>query len=236
MTMNSDITSDTTNPMIQAAIDTSCGSALALKRGDGVLFSGRLDVRGRRSDAELMPWILNAVSGAGLSLADIRRWTVGVGPGSFSGVRVGIAMVKGICAGTRAAYRGLPSSLGAARSVVSGVRRGGAVCVLHDGRRGQLIRSVYRVTAMGLTAEGDPLAVEPGQLVVDTPCDRYVTIQPEEVLPLLDAAMLLDPPGWPWPESLPEAEAGAEPIYVRPPVFVKPRRPRHIRGAASGKE
>jgi tRNA A37 threonylcarbamoyladenosine modification protein TsaB len=167
---------------------------------------------------------------------------VGLGPGSFSGIRVGIALVKGICVGSRVAYRGIPSSLALARAGAAGVPEGACIGVLHDGRRGQCIYSAYRVAGESLVAAGEPCVVEPEELAAERACERFVTMQPDEVLPLLDAgtrrrmlvvsdldaSLLLDPPGWPWPDSPAATEADVEPIYVRPAVFVQPRAPRQF--------
>ena len=80
--------------MIQAAIDTSLTCVFAVADGERILFKGSLDSASRDNDQKLPPWILEKLSECGLKLQDIRRWTVGIGPGSFAGLRSGIAFIK----------------------------------------------------------------------------------------------------------------------------------------------
>ena len=227
--------------MISAALDTSHGGALAIADDSRLLFCGALALHGRDNDRELLPWVRAGLAQAGVTPDAIRRWTVGTGPGSFSGVRTGIALVKGICAVTGASYRGVPSSVALARGLdlpPAALRVG----VLHDGRCGQVILSRFRWSGACLSPEGEPSAEEPDALAApDRRCDRYATVQPDQVFPVLppvvreravslvavEARHLLDVTGWPWPTDAAGMEASAEPIYVRPPVFVAPRLPRN---------
>lgn len=224
--------------MISAALDTSHGASLALRRdGGATAVHAALPVRGREADRDLVPWIRASLAGAGLGVADVQRWTVGTGPGSFSGVRTGIAVVKGICAVAGAPYRGLPSSLALALQAVSGMASPGVIGVLHDGRCRQVIITRFCWTGSVLEVLSPAAAESPAELDgARLACDRYVTAMGDVVLPMLsagprarmlcvstpDAGYLLDVPGWGWPVDAGAMEASTEPVYVRPPVFVAP--------------
>jgi tRNA threonylcarbamoyl adenosine modification protein YeaZ len=222
-----------------AALDTSCGAAFAIRDRTGSLTHGHLTLQGRDSDRSLVPWLLDLLAQAKLdSLTAVQRWTVGTGPGSFSGLRVGIAFVKGVCAVSGAACRGLPSSLAAADTVTDLTSPGETIGVLHDARRGQAILSVFLHTPNGLAPHAAATVLNRQELeAAAAPCRWLVSPHAQELAALLPAALrrrfraldridawrLIDPRGWPWPATTEASDNSCEPVYVRPPVFVEPR-------------
>jgi tRNA threonylcarbamoyladenosine biosynthesis protein TsaB len=78
------------------SVDTSMNAcAVGVKRADGQMFelSERMD---RGQSERLMPMILEVVEQAGLKLTDIGAYAVTHGPGTFTGLRVGLAMVRAL--------------------------------------------------------------------------------------------------------------------------------------------
>ena len=215
--------------MIQASIDTSLSCVFAVADGERVLFKGSLESASRENDQKLPPWIVETLASIGLKLKDIRRWTVGTGPGSFAGLRSGIAFIKGICAVTGAEICGVPSALAtaaAARNVAAGDRIG----VLMDGRCGEVIFVPIR----NMKLDGEPAALEPEQLLEDgNACDAWITPQAELIPPLpetiqerLQAVTQLDPCVLLQDDV--ECSSSCEPIYVRQAVFVKPHEVKNL--------
>jgi tRNA A37 threonylcarbamoyladenosine modification protein TsaB len=81
-----------------AAIDLSgkaAGFALAETDSGKILTSTHKPMRGRSSSG-LSSWILGVLEEHGVNITDIDRWTVGSGPGSFTGMRLVAALVIGI--------------------------------------------------------------------------------------------------------------------------------------------
>src|SRR5437588_9760314 len=79
------------------AIDTALEacSAAVLDPGGGITASESLAMT--RGHAEtLMPLIARVMSGAGVEFAQLDRIAVTTGPGSFTGLRVGISAARGI--------------------------------------------------------------------------------------------------------------------------------------------
>ncbi len=226
--------------MTEAALDTSHGASLAVLREGCVVFEASLPVRGREADRDLVPWLRAGLAAAGVDARDVERWTVGTGPGSFSGLRAGIAIVKGICTAAGTPYRGIPSSVALALEASAG--RGGPLWlgVLHDARCGQVIVTRFLWTGARLEAPLEASVEEPGELETERlRCDLLVTAQAETVLPMVPAPLrprilavatpaarwLALAPGWGWPGDAAAMERSAEPVYVRPPVFVAPQLP-----------
>ncbi|MFQ5747480.1 MAG: tRNA (adenosine(37)-N6)-threonylcarbamoyltransferase complex dimerization subunit type 1 TsaB [Gemmatimonadota bacterium] len=140
--------------MLILGLDTSTRSgSLALGRAGAVIADVRLDVRTSRSEG-VLPGIDRALGAAGASAADLDAVVVASGPGSFTGVRVGAAVAKGLCFATGAdlfAY----STLAAVASLAPPAPR---VCALLDARGGRVYAAGY-ATAGRLTARFEPEVV-----------------------------------------------------------------------------
>ena len=78
--------------MLDLAIETSCSRGSIALGNDQVVVQSIDLAAGKRHSATLFP----ALTRLGLPRLKIRRIIVGVGPGSFSGIRVGIAAAQGI--------------------------------------------------------------------------------------------------------------------------------------------
>lgn len=87
--------------MIELAFDTATAACtVALRRDDGELFEltpspERLTERPAHT-TELLPAILEVTTRAGVELGEVDRLAVGVGPGAFTGLRIGVATARAI--------------------------------------------------------------------------------------------------------------------------------------------
>jgi tRNA threonylcarbamoyladenosine biosynthesis protein TsaB len=114
------------------AIDTASPlPAVALARGDG-----RIEERlpeGRRASEELLPAIARCLEKGGVTLSELARLALCAGPGSFTGLRVGLATAWGL---SRAA--GIPvetvSTLEAMAEAARGLGSGRVWTALDAGR------------------------------------------------------------------------------------------------------
>ncbi len=122
------------------AVDTSgpvCGVAIA--DGERVLYEAAAVNRFTHS-VNLMPMVDQALAHTGLALSDIGLLAAVTGPGSFTGVRIGVSTVKGLAHGA-----GLPCvGVDALEALALGAGDAGALlCPLQDARAGQVYGAAF---------------------------------------------------------------------------------------------
>jgi len=126
------------------------GSALRiLARSRRVFAKGRAD--------RLIGWIEGVLGRARLSFADIDAFGVGVGPGSFTGIRIGLSTVKGLAYALDKKIV-VFSSLDAIAYGLKGVAAG-PLAVAVDARRANVYCRFYDVTREGLTRRTRPALI-----------------------------------------------------------------------------
>jgi len=92
------------------AIDAaSTDLSVALAEPDGTLIADDAWSSAQRQSAELLPRLLALLAGAGRPLAAATALAVGTGPGSFTGLRVAMALAKGLAIGLARPAVGVPS-------------------------------------------------------------------------------------------------------------------------------
>ncbi len=91
------------------AIDTATEYAgLALYSQDG-LYAEEVWVAGRNHTVELMPRVVRMLSLAGLKVAELTALAVSIGPGSFTGLRIGLSAAKGMALPHKLPVVGIPT-------------------------------------------------------------------------------------------------------------------------------
>ncbi len=126
------------------AIDTSnrVGS-LCLRTADGATTMRRLDPAGRRNAKTLIVEAAALCESVGVSLADVRLVCVATGPGSFTGLRVGVTFAKTVAfavgeLGARCDAVGVPTHAAVARFAHEASPSGTPLLVVSDALRDHL--------------------------------------------------------------------------------------------------
>jgi tRNA threonylcarbamoyladenosine biosynthesis protein TsaB len=83
--------------------------SVALADGFGAPLADAAWSAPRGQGSELLPRILGLLDGRDATLRDVQGVAVGLGPGSFTGLRVGLALAKGLAVGLEVPLVGVPS-------------------------------------------------------------------------------------------------------------------------------
>ena len=140
------------------------GIETSTRRGSAALIDGgnvllALDHDKPHAHAEaLLPLVARLFAETGAAKSSIERVSVGIGPGSFTGLRVGIALGEGIALGTGVPLVGVGSLEAMARGVAQADRPRVA---LLDAGRGELFVAAYAADGAELVA---PCAVPLGEV------------------------------------------------------------------------
>lgn len=132
--------------MITLALDTTTRAGSIAVVDDGGL---RVALAGdsSRSHAERLPGdLLNALASAGVGVPDVDVFAVAAGPGSFTGLRIGIATMQGLAfaTGKRMAAVSALEALAESAWVETG-HAAGTIGVWMDAHRGEVFSALYEV-------------------------------------------------------------------------------------------
>jgi len=114
----------------------------------------------------LLPAIDRCLEQARCRLEDVHGIAVSIGPGSFTGLRVGLATAKGLALATGAWLVGVPTLEAYARAVAG---RPGPICVCLDARKGEVYSALFATAgppARGLRRLLEDGVEGPGQAAV----------------------------------------------------------------------
>ncbi|MDO4563189.1 MAG: tRNA (adenosine(37)-N6)-threonylcarbamoyltransferase complex dimerization subunit type 1 TsaB [Clostridia bacterium] len=127
--------------MMTLAVDTSALTAsVAITDGEKILCELSFTTALTHSET-LMPMIDFALSGTKLTCADIDVFAFAGGPGSFTGLRIGAATIKGLARGAGKPIVGVSTLEALAYNVM---RDGFTIAPIMDARRGEVYCALYR--------------------------------------------------------------------------------------------
>ncbi len=123
--------------------------------GSGVpapAITGRHQEMARGHAEALMPMIDEAMGEAGLAYADLERIAVTVGPGTFTGVRIGVAAARGLALAVGCPIVSLTSFAALASAAQCAHNPAGALAVCIDARREEVYVQVLATPDQALSA------------------------------------------------------------------------------------
>lgn len=187
----------------------------------GLAVAGRDPIRAAVDDTrahaeELMPLVRALLAGAGLAAADVTGIVVGVGPGPFTGLRVGVVTALTLGEVLGVPVRGVCSlDVIAAQWEQSG-RAPREFVVVSDARR----REVYWARYAGGARVDGPHVSAPGHVPPLPLAGVGAALVGESAGPTVLDAAVLAAAGFDLPD------AGHEPLYLRRPDAETPRAPK----------
>ncbi len=129
-------------------IDTSSLACSCAAVEDGEIRSECYLRTGLTHSRTLAGLIRDTLAHAGWTAADLDRLAVCSGPGSYTGLRIGVSTVKGMAAAYGTPCVGVSTLESLAQNVVC---RDGVVCAALDARAGQVYAAVFSILNGGIT-------------------------------------------------------------------------------------
>ncbi len=193
--------------MLTLGIDTATDvCAVALLDGDRVLFEATLDVP-RSHGRRLAPIVAQAFEHTGRATAALGLIAVSAGPGSYTGLRIGMSTAKGLALATGAAVVAVPTL----QALAATAGLDGPVVAVLPSRRGEVYAAAY---------SGDDEVSSPTALATEAVADWLPT----------DLAGI----GGPSADRLADVRPGLRRLDLRPSAVVVARLGRRRHHASGG--
>lgn len=206
-------------------------SSLALTRGESLLGEATLDSPVTQSES-ILTLLEQLLGNLRIDLQTIDAFAVVVGPGAFTGLRVGVATIKGLALATGKPVVGVSSLQALALQAPGHV---GTIHALIDARKNELYAGRYRWEGGSPLLVGEEMVVDPEKLLSGIAGDAYFIGDGAEAYRTLIVRKLGDRARFaPWPANqlragsvamlaLAEIRSGGavtpemlRPVYIRP--------------------
>lgn len=154
-------------PLILAVETATMSGSIALARGDELIANVSGDPSVSHSNT-LLADLDKLLSDTTYKLADIDLFAVAAGPGSFTGLRIGIATVKALAVTLARPCAAVPTLQAVA---LAGGASETSVALLPAGR-GEVFAQLFSVSADAVTALDEPSHISPQKMI-----DKYMSLE-----------------------------------------------------------
>ena len=138
------------------AVDSSAKTASVALAEDGILLSECFVNAGLTHSKTLMPMIDNTLRQADLTIKDVDAYAVNAGPGSFTGIRIGVAAIKGLALADSKPCCGVSTLESIARNFLDADC---TVCASMDARCAQVYTAIFEIKEGLVTRLTDDIAI-----------------------------------------------------------------------------
>ncbi len=140
------------------ALDSSGAACSAALWADGAIRARRLEAMPRGHAERLLPLLLEVTAEAGTALAAVDLFAATTGPGGFTGVRVGLATLRGLALAASRPMLGITSFAAVAHGTRPAERKGRRLLAVIESKRDELFVQAFSET---LEPAGPGVALEP---------------------------------------------------------------------------
>lgn len=169
--------------MIILALESSAKAASVALSRDGKLLAQSYQLSGLTHSRTLLPMAEDLLKNAGLTLADVDGVAVAHGPGSFTGIRIGVSAAKGLCWGGDKPASGV-STLEAMAWNGEYAGEGKVICCAMDARRKQVYNALFTFES------GQPKRLSPDRAISLEELAEELKNETREIIVLGDGAEL----------------------------------------------
>ncbi len=201
--------------MMLLAVDTTSAVATAALFRDSSLVEERAAHAGKKHAETVLPLIDELLEANGFVIGEIDRFAVDIGPGSFTGVRIGVSLVNALAFATGKSI--VPVNALLALYEASGEREK-PVCTLIDARNGNAYAALYQAGQEMIAPEG----VELESFLIRVPADAVFV---GDIHVSNSAYPRASDVGRAALQRLETARDTAEPLYLRPSQAERLKRP-----------
>lgn len=201
--------------MILAIETATSACSAAVLADDGALLTQRVEDEGPAHTQRLLPFVHEVLEEAGVGLGDLEAIVCGLGPGAYTGMRIGVATARALAQASGLRLGGAPTLAAVGLALASDTRPGagamfgspsGAAVALDaplvallDGKRREVFAGVFRAPTSAATAGSREAATPAGESAAPaTPPGPLTELAPLAVVAADDLAAFLGR----WPGAL----------------------------------
>jgi tRNA threonylcarbamoyladenosine biosynthesis protein TsaB len=215
--------------MLVLALDTSMAacSVCVYDAAPGIALASRHEFMDRGQAEALAPMVQETMASAGVVFKDLARIAVTTGPGTFTGVRIGLAMARGLGVALNIPMTGINSLAAIACNETAGDL---PIVVAVDARANEIYFAAYDTSGHELTAPVVVPLAEAHRFMPNRPA-RILGTAADLLLDKMDVQKHMRSDAGDLPiaanfvklaASVPPSSVPPEPLYLRPPD-VKPQ-------------
>lgn len=142
--------------MLILALESSAKAASVALLRDSEVVAQYSQCCGLTHSCTLLPMVENMLKNTGTAIKDIDLMAVAHGPGSFTGIRIGVSTLKGLAWASETPCVGVSTLESMAWH---GALRGGLVCPVMDARRSQVYNALFEIV------DGKPQRLTPDRAI-----------------------------------------------------------------------